>query len=47
MAKTTWGRKETFIWPRHMPIYTYGAAFSVLVLTVVFSASVSDSATRH
>ena len=28
MAKTTWGRKETIIWPRHMPIYTYGAGSS-------------------
>ena len=22
MPKTAWGRKETIIWPRHMPIYT-------------------------
>jgi type IV secretory pathway TraG/TraD family ATPase VirD4 len=35
MAKTTWGRRETFIWPRHIPIYTYSAAFGVIVLTVV------------
>ena len=35
MAKTTWGRKETIIWPRHMPIYTYGLAFAVVVLTFV------------
>lgn len=35
MAKTTWGRRETFIWPRHIPIYSYSAAFGVIVLTVV------------
>ena len=33
MSKTTWGRKETIIWPRHMPIYTYAVAFGVAVLT--------------
>lgn len=33
MAKTTWGRKETIIWPRHMPIYTYSVVFGVAVLT--------------
>jgi type IV secretory pathway TraG/TraD family ATPase VirD4 len=33
MTKTTWGRKETIIWPRHMPIYTYGLAFAVIALT--------------
>jgi len=33
MSKTTWGRKETIIWPRHMPIYTYMVAFGVAVLT--------------
>jgi hypothetical protein len=26
MPKTVWGRKETIIWPRHMPIYTYAVA---------------------
>ena len=36
MAKTTWGRKETIIWPQHRPIYTYGAIFAALFLTVVF-----------
>jgi Type IV secretion-system coupling protein DNA-binding domain len=35
MAKTTWGRKETIIWPRHMPIYTYGLAFAIAALTLV------------
>jgi hypothetical protein len=33
MPKTAWGRKETIIWPRHMPIYTYAAAFGVAALT--------------
>ena len=36
MAKTTWGRKETIIWPPHIPIYTYGAVFAAIVLTGVF-----------
>jgi type IV secretory pathway TraG/TraD family ATPase VirD4 len=36
MTKTTWGRKESIIWPRHMPIFTYGAAFVAVVLTFVF-----------
>ncbi len=35
MAKTTWGRKETIIWPRHMPIYIYGLAFVVVALTFI------------
>jgi hypothetical protein len=35
MAKTPWGRKETIIWPRHAPIYTYALAFAVVVLTFV------------
>ena len=36
MAKTTWGRKETIIWPQHRPIYTYGAIFPAIVLTALF-----------
>ncbi len=36
MAKTTWGRKETIIWPPHSPIYTYGAIFLALILTTLF-----------
>jgi type IV secretory pathway TraG/TraD family ATPase VirD4 len=36
MAKTTWGRKETIIWPQNRPIYTYGAIFAAIVLTVLF-----------
>jgi len=35
MAKTPWGRKETIIWPRHMPIYTYALAFTIVVLAFV------------
>jgi len=35
MAKTTWGRKESIIWPRHVPIYTYGLTFGVVALTFV------------
>lgn len=33
MAKTIWGRKETLVWPRHIPIYLYSAVFGVTVLT--------------
>jgi hypothetical protein len=35
MAKTVWGRKETVIWPRHMPIYTYAVALGVAFLTFI------------
>ena len=35
MAKTSWGRKETIIWPRHAPIYTYGLVFSIGLLTFI------------
>ena len=35
MAKTTWGRKETIIWPRHMPIHTYGLAFAAVSMTFI------------
>ena len=35
MNKTTWGRKETIIWPWHMPIYTYAVAFGVAFLTFI------------
>src|ERR1700759_4482139 len=35
MPKTSWGRKETIIWPRHMPIYTYAVALGVAFLTFV------------
>ena len=35
MAKTAWGRKETIIWPRHVPIYTYGTiCLAVIVMFV-------------
>jgi type IV secretory pathway TraG/TraD family ATPase VirD4 len=36
MAKTTWGRKETIIWPQHRPIYTYGTIFAAIALTALF-----------
>jgi hypothetical protein len=36
MAKTTWGRKETIVWPYHIPIYAYSAAFAAATLTFVF-----------
>jgi type IV secretory pathway TraG/TraD family ATPase VirD4 len=36
MAKSTWGRKETIIWPPHSPIYTYGAVFMAVILTGLF-----------
>jgi len=35
MANTTWGRKESIIWPRHMPIYTYGLAFAICTVTFI------------
>jgi hypothetical protein len=35
MPKTVWGRNETIIWPRYMPIYTYAAAFGVAFLTFI------------
>ncbi len=37
MAKTTWGRKETILWPRSRPIYTYCAVLAALMLTTVFA----------
>jgi hypothetical protein len=36
MAKMTWGRKETIIWPPHSPIYTYGALFMAVMFTGLF-----------
>jgi hypothetical protein len=36
MAKATWGRKETIIWPQRYPIYTYGAIVAAIVLAVLF-----------
>src|ERR1700761_8713410 len=36
MAKTTWGRKETIVWPQNRPIYTYGAVFAAILLTALF-----------
>jgi type IV secretory pathway TraG/TraD family ATPase VirD4 len=36
MAKTTWGRSETIVWPYHIPIYAYSATFVSIVLTFLF-----------
>ena len=36
MAKTTWGRKETIIWPQNRPIYTYGTIIAAIILTLLF-----------
>lgn len=36
MAKTTWGRKETIIWPQNRPLYTYAAIFGAVILTALF-----------
>ena len=36
MAKTTWGRKETIVWPYHIPIYAYSATLVSVVLTFLF-----------
>jgi hypothetical protein len=33
MAESTWGRKETIIWPPHQPIYTLGALIAALIFT--------------
>ena len=39
MAKTTWGRKETILWPRQIPIYTYGLALAMAAL-ILFAACI-------
>jgi len=36
MAVTKWGRNESFIWPPHSPIYTYGTVFMAVILTGLF-----------
>ncbi|RRA50459.1 type IV secretion system DNA-binding domain-containing protein [Acidipila sp. EB88] len=33
---STWGRKETVVWPPHQPIYSYGAVILSLVCCLVF-----------
>ena len=33
---TQWGRKETIIWPPHIPVWTYSAVFLTLLCTVFF-----------
>lgn len=32
-----WGRKETVIWPPHMPIYSYAAIFLTVFSTIAFA----------
>jgi hypothetical protein len=36
MQNTTWGRKESVIWPHQIPIYAYSTAFFSLMLTFLF-----------
>ena len=36
MPETTFGRKETIIWPPHKPIYTLGAMFLAVIATGFF-----------
>jgi type IV secretory pathway TraG/TraD family ATPase VirD4 len=36
MQKSTWGRKETLIWPYQIPIYAYGILFLVAVFVFLF-----------
>ncbi|ADW71402.1 type IV secretion system DNA-binding domain-containing protein [Granulicella tundricola] len=33
---TQWGRRETAVWPPHMPIYTYLGVASALLCTLIF-----------
>ena len=33
---TEWGRKETIVWPPHLPIWSYSAVFLTLLCTVFF-----------
>ena len=33
---TTWGRKETIVWPPHQPIYTYLSILATIICTLVF-----------
>ena len=37
MATTSWGRKETIIWPPHVPIFTYSAILTAIFCTAVFA----------
>ncbi len=36
MQNTTWGRKESVVWPYQIPIYAYSTAFISVVLTFLF-----------
>ncbi len=46
MAKTTWGRKETIIWPYYRPLYTYGTVLVAVMLTRLASLR-SPSLRKH
>ena len=37
MATQQWGRKETIVWPPHVPIYTYSAVFAALMCFGLFT----------
>ena len=34
MTDTQWGRKETIVRPPHYPVYSFGAVFVALMVTV-------------
>ena len=36
MAKNIWGRKESIVWPYHIPVYLYSAVLVSAVVTFVF-----------
>jgi len=36
MQKTTWGRKESLVWPYQIPIYAYGSLLLAAALTFLF-----------
>lgn len=36
MSKTTWGRKESIVWPYQIPIYAYSSVFFALGWTFLF-----------
>ena len=36
MPRMTWGRKETIVWPNHIPVYAYSAAAFYVLITFAF-----------
>jgi type IV secretory pathway TraG/TraD family ATPase VirD4 len=46
MQNTTWGRKESIVWPYQIPIYGYSAAFFSAVLTFFFVCGWIQFATK-